>query len=85
MERGKICRMTGRAHYNHQTWQDGRNIVRYVPAEELADLQEAVDGYKLFTELTRQYADEMIRLTRKQRSKRAKTMRKETKRKKSPI
>jgi hypothetical protein len=31
--------MAGRPHYNHQTWQNGRNVVRYVPAEaeEYAD------------------------------------------------
>jgi hypothetical protein len=32
MERGKVCRLVGRPHYNHQTWQEGRNVVRYVPA-----------------------------------------------------
>src|SRR6056297_828389 len=25
MERGKVCQMGGRPHYNHQTWQDGKN------------------------------------------------------------
>lgn len=73
MERGKICRMTGRSHFNHQTWHEGRNIVRYVAHEYLDDLQEAVDGYALFTQLTRQYADEMIRLTRIQRAKGSRT------------
>jgi hypothetical protein len=69
MERGKICAMTGRPHYNHQTWQDGRNVVRYVPAEEVASLQEAIDGYNLYTKLVEQYADEIIRQTRRDRAK----------------
>lgn len=67
MERGKLCRMAGRPHYNHQTWRGGRNEVRYVPADEAAALQEAIDGYQLFIELAEQYADEVIRLTRRER------------------
>lgn len=69
MERGKICPMSGRAHYNHQTWQDGRNVVRYVPAEEVAALQKALDGYNLFRKLAEQYAGEIIRRTREERAK----------------
>ncbi len=68
MERGKLCRMSGRPHYNHQAWQDGRNCVRYVPADQLAPLQEAVDGYQLFMELARQYAEEIIQRSRLERS-----------------
>lgn len=69
MERGKICQMGGRPHYNHQTWQDGRNVVRYVPADEVDELQKAIDGYTQFRELAEQYADEIIRATRKERDK----------------
>ena len=64
MERGTICQMKGREHFNHQTWQKGRNVVRYVPREELDNLQAAIDGYARFTELAQHYADEIIRLTR---------------------
>jgi hypothetical protein len=69
MERGKLCRMTGRPHYNHQTWRNGRNEVRYVPASEAAALQQAIESYQLFIKLTEQYADEVIRLTRREREK----------------
>lgn len=72
MERGKICQMAGRPHYNHQTWQDGRNVVRYVPAGGVDELQKAIDGYALFRELAEQYADEIIRATRKERDKKKK-------------
>jgi len=75
MERGKVCPMTGRPHYNHQAWQDGRNIVRYVPAEEVASLQAAIDGYNLFRKLTEEYADEIIRRTRQERAKNKKPKR----------
>jgi len=66
MERGRLCKMTGREHYNHQTWVNGRNVVRYVPAQRIASLQEAIEGYRLFVELAEQYAGEIIRRTRTQ-------------------
>lgn len=72
MERGKICRMAGHPHYNHQIWQDGRNVVRHVPADEVDELQKAIDGYTLFRELAEQYADEIIRATRKERDRKNK-------------
>ena len=72
MERGKICRMKGRNHYNHQTWKEGRNEVRYVPRDQIEDLQAAINGYARFQSLAQQYADEMIRLTRIELGKRAK-------------
>jgi hypothetical protein len=69
MERGKLCRMGQRSHYNHQTWQDGRNVVRYVPARERKLLEEAIAGYNQFMKLTEQYADEVIKETRRERRK----------------
>jgi predicted ArsR family transcriptional regulator len=75
MERGKVCPMAGRPHYNHQTWQDGRNVVRYVPAEEVDLLQQAINGYNLFRQLAEQYADEIIRRTREEPAKNKKPKR----------
>ena len=69
MERGKLCQMGGRPHYNHQTWRDGRNEVRYVPKDEVAELKKDIAGYQLFTKLAEQYADEVIRQTRREREK----------------
>jgi len=66
MERGTVCRLPGRPHYNHQTWQEGRNVVRYVPAEQVAALQAAIEGYRLFMQLARQYADQIIQRTRRE-------------------
>lgn len=71
MDRGKISRMKGRNHFNHQTWSGGRNEVRYVPVRDLPDLQEAIDGYAKFTKLAQEYADELIRLSRRERKKRS--------------
>ena len=69
MERGKLCQMTGRSHYNHQTWRDGRNEVRYVPVGEVQALQQAIEGYQLFMTLAEQYAEEVIQVTRRERKK----------------
>ena len=69
MERGKLCQMSGRPHYNHQTWRDGRNEVRYVPKDEVVELKKDIAGYQLFTKLAEQYADEVIRTSRREREK----------------
>jgi len=67
MERGTLCQMGGRPHYNHQTWRGGRNEVRYVPKSEVAELKKDITGCQLFTKLAEQYADEVIRQSRRAR------------------
>lgn len=67
MERGKLCRMGGRPHYNHQTWQDGKNVVRYVPKDQVDELKKDIAGYQLFMKLAAEYADEVITASRRQR------------------
>ncbi len=69
MERGKLCQMGQRPHYNHQTWRNGRNEVRYVPKDEVPDLKEDIAGYQLFIKLAEQYADEVVRTSRREREK----------------
>lgn len=71
MERGTLCRMKrgpGAVFYNHQTWQKGRNVVRYVPRHQVPALKEALAGYARFLRLTQAYADLLIRRDRKIRS-----------------
>jgi hypothetical protein len=70
MERGKLCQMTGRPHYNQQTWRNGRNEVRYVPRDDAAQVQKDIAGYQLFIRLAERYADEVIGMTRRAREKR---------------
>ncbi len=72
MERGKLCQMGGRPHYNHQTWRDGKNVVRYVPKGEVEELKKDIAGYQLFAKLAEQYADEVIRMSRREREKKTK-------------
>jgi len=69
MERGKLCPMGARPHYNHQSWENGKNVVRYVPAKEKQSLQKAIEGYQTFMKLAEQYADEVVRQTRREREK----------------
>ena len=73
MERGKLCQMGGRPHYNHQTWRDGGNEVRYVPKNEVAALQNDIAGYQLFTKLAKEYADEVIRASSRARQQKKRT------------
>lgn len=71
MERGKLCRMRARAagaYYNHQTWEKGRNVVRYVPRQRVAHLQNAIAGYQQYLKLTKVYADGVIRRTRQRQA-----------------
>jgi len=69
MERGKLCRMAGRPHYNLQSWQKGRNVVRYIPREQLASVRKALREYQTFMRLVDQYTEILIRKTRQQRAK----------------
>ena len=63
MERGKLSpRATGR-HYKLQCWQEGKNHTRHVPADDLPAVQDALDGYAQYRQLTEQYADLVIRET----------------------
>ena len=69
MERGKLCQMKGREHFNHQEWLDGRNVVRYIPKEDVTRVQQAINEYAKFMDLVRQYVDEIVRITREERKK----------------
>ncbi len=65
MERGKLCPMRGGRYYNLQSWEGGRNVVRYVPACEARTVAQAVEGYKKFMRLAERYADLVALDTRK--------------------
>ena len=76
MERGKLCRMRRGPkgdYYNHQTWEKGRNAVRYVPRNQAASLNRAIAAYQKFLRLTQAYADEIIRRSRQTRKNYPKT------------
>ena len=68
MERGMLCPMKGGNYFNHQTWHQGRNHVRYVTQHEAPALREAIAAYRRFLLLTQQYADIIVHRSRILRS-----------------
>lgn len=67
MERGKLTVMRQGPqgpYYKLQAWEDGRNSSRYVSRDQAAAVQEALEGYQRFRELTEQYAQGIIHQTR---------------------
>lgn len=58
IERGKISVIRqgpSGPYYNHQTWEDGKNVSRYVPQDQVAALQEAIAGHERLQALLDQY------------------------------
>ncbi len=71
MERGKLCILREGPqgpYYNHQTWENGKNVSRYVPQDQVPAFQEAIAGYEQFQELTGKYAQIIIQKTREERT-----------------
>jgi hypothetical protein len=55
------------AYYNHQCYESGRNVSRYVAGEQVADLKESIEGYHRFQQLMEQYVQLMVEKTRAER------------------
>jgi hypothetical protein len=67
MERGKLTVMREGpegSYYKHQAWENGKNVSRYVPGDQVTAVQQAIEGYQKFQELTEQYAQAVIDKTR---------------------
>jgi hypothetical protein len=54
-------------YYNHQCYEHGRNVSRYVPSEQVAELQAAIADYQRFQQLVQQYVELLVERTRAQR------------------
>ena len=54
-------------YYNHQCYENGRNVSRYLPAEQVPALEEAIEGYRRFQELVKQYVQLQVQKTRAER------------------
>ncbi len=71
MERGKLCVQhppTGAAPFHKlQSWCHGRNQTRYVPADEIAALQQALAGHERFQRLAEEFVDLTVAATRRER------------------
>jgi hypothetical protein len=70
MERGTLS-VIGQGpagpYYNHQCYEEGRNVSRYVPSSQVSEIREAIEGYHRFQELAQQYAQLVVEKTRAQR------------------
>jgi hypothetical protein len=71
MERGKLSTYDFKErpgvsgpYYKLQHWHEGKNLTRYVSAEELPLLKAALEGYEQFQQLTKEYAELVIQETR---------------------
>jgi hypothetical protein len=67
MERGKLTVMREGPegpHYKLQSWEKGKNLSRYVSRDQAPAVEQAIEGYRQFQELTEQYAQGVIDRTR---------------------
>ena len=55
-------------YYNHQCYENGRNVSRYVPPDQVPDLKAAIDGYRRVQELMTQYVQLLVEKTRAERA-----------------
>jgi hypothetical protein len=54
-------------YYNHQCYENGRNVSRYVPPEQVPELKAAIQGYHRVQELMTQYVQLLVEQTRAER------------------
>ena len=70
MERGKLCiqRPKGGSVPFHklQSWCHGKNQTRYVPAQEVPAIQEALAGHERFQRLAQEFVDVTVAATRRE-------------------
>jgi len=67
MERGKLSSLRETSMGTAcklQAWENGKNVSRYIPADQVPAVQEAIGGYQRFQNLTEQYAQLKIQETR---------------------
>lgn len=55
-------------YHNHQCYENGRNVSRYVPPEQVAEVKAAIDGYHQVREMMAQYVQLMVDKTRAERA-----------------
>ena len=53
-------------YYNLNSWENGKNCCRYLPQDKVPQVQQAIEGYHKYQQLTEQYAQQIIEQTRAQ-------------------
>ena len=71
MERGKLSLYSFKdrpqksgPYHKLQRWENGKNVTRYVSAEELPQVEAALSGYEQFQRLAKEYSELVIGETR---------------------
>lgn len=54
-------------YHNHQCYEKGRNVSRYVPQEQVTELKQDLEGYHRFQQLVEQYVQLLVEKTRAER------------------
>jgi len=53
-------------YYNLNSWEKGANHCRYVPQDKVPQVQQAIEGYHQYQQLTQHYAQQIVEQTRAQ-------------------
>ena len=51
-------------YYSLNSWENGKNSCRYLPQDKVPQVQQAIEGYHKYQQLTGQYAQQIIDQTR---------------------
>jgi hypothetical protein len=51
-------------YYNLNSWENDKNRCRYVPHDKVPAVQQAIEGYHKYQQLTQEYARQIIDKTR---------------------
>jgi len=54
------------SYYNLNSWENGTNQCRYIAQDKVPEVQQAIEGYRKFQQLTAQYAHGVVEQTRTQ-------------------
>lgn len=51
-------------YFNLNSWENDRNCCRYVPRDKIPAVQQAIEGYLRYQQLTQEYARQVVEKTR---------------------
>jgi hypothetical protein len=51
-------------YHNLNSWEKGANHCRYVPRDKVPEVQQAIEGYEQYQQLTQQYGQQVVEQTR---------------------
>ena len=51
-------------YFNLNSWENGKNCCRYLPKDKVPAVQQAIEGYRQYQQLTQDYAQQIVEKTR---------------------